>query len=127
MKRLRVGPLLERLIENMMMNETSLSEFDRARSGQKKMYFFSGHDATMAGLLNTLGIFNKKRPTFTSAIMIELHRKTGSSSLHPDDKFIEVGSVCHWIENLIKSFVTRFYEIELSCEAENSGILSNFI
>lgn len=93
MKRLRVGPLLERLTKNMMMNETSLNEFDRARSGQKKIYFFSGHDATIAGLLNTLGIFDKKRPTFTSAIMIELHWRRGTLSLQPEDKFVEVGSV----------------------------------
>ncbi len=93
MKRLRVGPLLERLVENMVLNETALSEFDRARSGRKKLYLFSGHDETMAGFMNTLGIFNKKRPPFTSAIMIELHRQPGSLTLQQQKLHIEVKSI----------------------------------
>lgn len=92
MKRLRVGPLLDRMMQNMLLNETTLNEFDRARSGRKKLYLFSGHDETMAGFLNTLGIFNKKRPPFTSAIMIELHRQPQSLSLQQENLHVEVSN-----------------------------------
>lgn len=92
MKRLAVGPLLDRLLQNMMMNETSIQDvFERSRSGPKKIYFFSGHDVTVGAFLNTLGMYDKKRPPYTAALILELHQDPQTQRL-----YIEV---CLWLHN----------------------------
>ena len=38
---------------------------------------YSGHDATIAPLLSTLGVFEDNPPPYSAAVIIELRRKHG--------------------------------------------------
>lgn len=84
MKRLHVGPLLEKLVGNMNESAAALqSQGSTITNGQKKINLFSGHDTTLTGLLDTLGIYDKKRPAFAAAIFLELHQnKTVSEEMY---------------------------------------------
>jgi hypothetical protein len=76
MKRLRVGALLNELVKNFDSNLKS-EEIEMGR-GNQKMYLFSGHDHTLTGILDVLGLQDKMkpRPIFASAIFLELHESS---------------------------------------------------
>lgn len=90
LKRLRSGPLVEKIVKNMVLNETLMGEENKSRNGRKRIHFFSGHDTTIAGVLDTLGIHNKKRPPFASALMLELHQRENSRGTYLNDFYVEV-------------------------------------
>ncbi|CAL8098913.1 unnamed protein product [Orchesella dallaii] len=83
MKRLKVGPLLERLVGEMrakvdaatlILDDEGFSPYEDA-SAYRKMYIYSGHDSTISGVLHTLNLFQPHIPVYAAALLIELHRK----------------------------------------------------
>ncbi|CAL8098910.1 unnamed protein product [Orchesella dallaii] len=80
MKRLRTGPLLSKLVGNM--NKTRESAAGLEISESEKMYFFSGHDHCISGVLDTLQMYDKKRPPFASALLLELHQEQDSQEFY---------------------------------------------
>jgi hypothetical protein len=50
MQRLRGGPILGRIIEDMQLK--------RSGATKREVHFYSGHDTTIAGLLVILGLFD---------------------------------------------------------------------
>ncbi|XKL68273.1 hypothetical protein PGB90_003764 [Kerria lacca] len=68
MKRLRTGPLLNNMIEDMK-NKISSPEFNQT------IHFYSGHDITIAPFLFSLGIYNSIAPPYSAAVIVELREK----------------------------------------------------
>lgn len=105
MKRLKVGPLFERLVEgmrakveasNLIVGDDSDNNDDTPPYQDpiihRRMYVYSGHDSTITGLLEALNLFNPPHiPPYASAIIIELHKHPGSGEF-----FVEV---CYLIGN----------------------------
>jgi len=76
MKKLRAGPLLEEILENM---RNTASGFDTSiplnERGQTKMFLYSGHETTMANMLISFGVFDKILSfPYSSAIFLEVHQ-----------------------------------------------------
>lgn len=75
--RLKTGPLLKDM----------LARFDKKLKNKlhpnRSLYIYSGHDSTVASLLNTLKLFEYHNPPYTACVMIELRRinKTGYVSI----------------------------------------------
>jgi len=67
LKRLRTGPLVQYLVNNMQTRALNSSM-------TTKMFTISGHDTTLVAILNTLGVLDLHRPYYTSAFMVELHQ-----------------------------------------------------
>lgn len=44
-----------------------------------KLWIFSAHDTNVAGLLNSLNVFNYKLPPYASAVFLELRKSKNSS------------------------------------------------
>ncbi len=71
MKRFRAGPLFHRLIHNFNLTLQGSNGEEKGRL----IYLLSGHDHTIISFLNTLHLYsNDTRPSFASAVIIELHR-----------------------------------------------------
>ncbi|KAI0634864.1 phosphoglycerate mutase-like protein [Trametes polyzona] len=68
-RRLGMGPLLSDLAHKMQ------AKADKGDSDPTKILIHSTHDTCLAGLSNTLDIFDEKWPAFTAAITFELFRK----------------------------------------------------
>ncbi|XP_061706842.1 prostatic acid phosphatase-like isoform X2 [Cydia pomonella] len=67
--RLKVGPLIQEIVMNMA--NTSLT-YPEGYSKAVKLAVYSGHDITVASVLNALGMFDGKCPVYTSTILMEL-------------------------------------------------------
>ncbi|KAL7631270.1 UNVERIFIED_CONTAM: hypothetical protein RMT77_018428 [Armadillidium vulgare] len=67
LKRLRGGPLIKTITENM-------TNKSRGELPKRKMNVYSAHDSTVSILLNSMGVYNGIRPPFSSTVMIELHQ-----------------------------------------------------
>jgi len=48
----------------------------------KKVLMFSGHDTTIATILNTLGVFEYHCPPYTSTVLFELHKNLSTNSFY---------------------------------------------
>ncbi|KAI6171133.1 Histidine phosphatase superfamily, clade-2-containing protein [Aphelenchoides bicaudatus] len=68
-RRLRTGPLLAKLIDQM---NQKLAQFPEFR--QQKLYAISAHDSTIAGFLRAFGVEPEIFPLFATALFIELHK-----------------------------------------------------
>ncbi|OWF40461.1 lysosomal acid phosphatase-like isoform X2 [Mizuhopecten yessoensis] len=82
--RLKGGPLLKEIIENMwhrLKGET-----------QPKLYMHSGHDTTVAALLTALGLYDHgKSPPYAAMVAVELRENT---TAQPHNYFVNV-----WYKN----------------------------
>ncbi|XP_048006444.1 prostatic acid phosphatase-like isoform X2 [Leguminivora glycinivorella] len=67
--RLKVGPLIQEIVMNMA--NTSLT-YPEGYSKTVKLSLYSGHDITVANVLNALGMFDGNCPVYTSTILMEL-------------------------------------------------------
>ncbi|KAB7501353.1 Testicular acid phosphatase-like protein [Armadillidium nasatum] len=67
LKRLRGGPLLKMITENM-------TNKSRGELPKRKMNVYSAHDSTVSIILNSMGVYNSIRPPYSSTVMIELHQ-----------------------------------------------------
>eukprot|EP00096_Caligus_rogercresseyi_P013635 TRINITY_DN6265_c0_g1_i1.p1 TRINITY_DN6265_c0_g1~~TRINITY_DN6265_c0_g1_i1.p1 ORF type:complete len:423 (-),score=74.06 TRINITY_DN6265_c0_g1_i1:202-1470(-) len=71
LKRLKSGPLITQLLEN----------FEGALDPKGPSFImYSGHDTTVAALLNSLGVFPAQIPPYASCVIMEVH-STSSQSL----------------------------------------------
>lgn len=70
MQRLRGGPLVKEMLENM---ERRMKEPD-LRKG-RRVFSYSAHDGTISAVMNYLGIFNHKKSPYGSCLLVELHEK----------------------------------------------------
>jgi hypothetical protein len=67
--RLRGGPLLKEMIENMKSQMSKKSTF--------KSHIYSAHDDTVTAFLSTMKAFNGIAPPYTSTVLLELHKIDG--------------------------------------------------
>lgn len=64
--RLKSGPLLKEIL--VRSQNKTISKLKPNRS----LWIYSGHDTTVANMLNTLGLFEYHNPPYTACIMFEL-------------------------------------------------------
>ena len=67
MQRLRAGPLLGSIIQDMVQKRNGATK--------REVHFYSGHDTTIAGLLVILGLFDRIQSGYGAAVIIELRLK----------------------------------------------------
>jgi len=71
-RRLKGGPLLKKIINEMLMKkERSL------QPKRRKMSMYIGHDSTIVTLLDTMHIWYNQMPYYNIMTMIELHENEG--------------------------------------------------
>ena len=63
------GPLLQEMIKHMVEKEK------HQLSPNRSLWIYSAHDSTIANLLNTLGVFERHNPPYTSTVLMELRLK----------------------------------------------------
>lgn len=73
MARFKYGRLLKDIFEDFQHKTDGTLVPDRS------VHIYSGHDTTVAGLLNMLGLFEVHSPGYASAILVELHRDVRSN------------------------------------------------
>ncbi|OSD08745.1 phosphoglycerate mutase-like protein [Trametes coccinea BRFM310] len=73
-RRLGMGPLLSDLSEKMQ------AKAEKGGIDPTKILIHSTHDTCLAGLSNTLDIFDEKWPAFTAAITFELFKKRATNA-----------------------------------------------
>lgn len=78
LKRLRGGPLLKDIITHMKQKKNGILYPNR------NLWIYSGHDDTVATLLDTMGVFEHHMPPFTATIMIDLRKNIN------DEFFVEI-------------------------------------
>jgi lysosomal acid phosphatase len=76
MKRIKAGPLMSEIIENMFSNKNNLPQ-------EKSINIYSAHDVTLVNLMNSMAILDQttNKPRFASALAIELHQSYSSIDL----------------------------------------------
>ena len=74
-QRLRAGPLIEELVNNIKRVTDSVKN-------NKKVYFYSTHDAMIAVLLHSFGVFNGLIIPISASIVFELHQKLNSKQFY---------------------------------------------
>ncbi|KAG8231336.1 hypothetical protein J437_LFUL017688 [Ladona fulva] len=74
LQRLKMGPLMGEILKHMKRKVEGTSAHPK-----RKLFIYSGHDTTIANVLNTLGLFNPRFcPPYASTIAFELYlRKNG--------------------------------------------------
>jgi lysosomal acid phosphatase len=92
MKRLVAGPMISKILDNFKIrsdiprDSTPAGESPfQSEEPFRRMRLFSGHDTTIAGVLDTWGVYNMMIPPFASALIMEMHRKPGAA-----ESYIEV-------------------------------------
>ncbi|KAK9505305.1 hypothetical protein O3M35_009393 [Rhynocoris fuscipes] len=68
LKRLRGGPLVKEMLDNMQKKIDGNLE--------RNISVYSGHDTTIGNLLNTMGIFNEISPPFAATVLVELRKNS---------------------------------------------------
>ncbi|XP_029646068.1 lysosomal acid phosphatase isoform X1 [Octopus sinensis] len=68
MAKLKGGPILKKIISNM--NSVAIER----QKPETKLYFYSGHDATVSALLNALSVSNGLSPPYAASVILELHQ-----------------------------------------------------
>lgn len=68
MKRIKAGPLMTEIIENMFSKKNNLPQ-------ERSINIYSAHDVTLVNLMNAMNVIGKtsNKPEFASALAIELH------------------------------------------------------
>ncbi|XP_066905315.1 uncharacterized protein [Halyomorpha halys] len=78
MRRLRGGPLLKDIITHMKQKR------DGTLKPNRNLWVYSGHDTTVAALLDTMRVFKPHVPLFAATIMVELRKN------QDNDHFVSV-------------------------------------
>ncbi|XP_025425537.1 prostatic acid phosphatase-like isoform X2 [Sipha flava] len=68
LKKLSCGVLLNEIVENMNGKRNG------TLNPNVKLWVYSAHDTNVAGLLNSLNIYDKKLPPYTAAVFLELRK-----------------------------------------------------
>lgn len=89
--KITAGLWLQEVLSNMQAkkNGTFMNE---------KLFLYSGHDTTVATMLNALDVYNGIQPGYSSALLVELHSDSGSYFVKliyrggPDMDFVELSA-----------------------------------
>jgi hypothetical protein len=76
--RLRGGPIVQEIFKNIddFRADKRMSLKNRNKiPAPTKMHLYSGHDTTLAVLLQALNVFSPHLPPYSSTVIIELHKK----------------------------------------------------
>ncbi|KAF7632873.1 hypothetical protein Mgra_00007732 [Meloidogyne graminicola] len=104
-KRLLSGPLFTEILKRM--------ENIALKSDSKlKFQVYSGHDGTVAGLLAIFGIYLEIYPTFSTAVLIELHQQPNNME-EGTDYFIRIFHKNETVGNCLKEI--EIPECGLNC------------
>ena len=76
----RGGPLITKMVDNMM---TKAKSFRENKPGYKMIGFFA-HDNTIAAFLSHLGTFNQVKPPLASTVIVELYYDSQSHIIDND-------------------------------------------
>ncbi|ESP01199.1 hypothetical protein LOTGIDRAFT_139839 [Lottia gigantea] len=76
------GPIESRLKGGKFIDNMQAKVMKATTSFSQKVMFYSGHDTTVAALLNALQVFNKISPPYTAAVIMELHEKNNNYSVN---------------------------------------------
>lgn len=106
--RLKTGFLLKDILDRFA-NKTAANLLP-----DRKLWVYSGHDTTIANVLNTLGLFELHSPPYTACIMFELRLKNdvpyvqvfykNTTESHPPALYIpNCGQLCS-LENIYKLY-----------------------
>lgn len=100
LKQLHCGPLLREIIQH----------FDDKINGsiKQKWWHYSGHDITIANLLNCLNVYDGDRPVYGSAVFLELHSRPGNK--------YEVSVVYKKSEDVLHNLTIK--DCDLNCPLE---------
>lgn len=82
------GPLLKEMVEHFIAKKAKTLIPDR------KLWFYSAHDATIAALLNSLDTFDLHFPPYASCVLIELR-------LIDNNHFVTVSKTSTKIQHII--------------------------
>lgn len=75
--RLKVGPLLDVIVGNIYK---AISEIKSGGENTLKISMYSGHDITVANVLNALDLFDGNCPVYTATVIIELIYDTATNT-----------------------------------------------
>lgn len=75
--RLKVGPLWNKIL-------SFFKDYVSSPRGYPRVFIISGHEFTLVNLLNSIGAFDQRLPSFSSCIVFELRR-----SIDEEDFFVE--------------------------------------
>lgn len=79
MRKLRTGPILTDFVRNMKRAIAKPSEEEQQilqqlfQTPAAKFYVYSGHDTTLAAILDGLGLYTGKIPGYAASLYFELH------------------------------------------------------
>ncbi|CAL4060095.1 unnamed protein product, partial [Meganyctiphanes norvegica] len=76
LRRLKSGPIIGEIQKNMRAKEAG-------DIPERKIFFYSAHDTTVATLLLGLGVFNDLAPPYATTVLIELHKVE-------DERFVQM-------------------------------------
>lgn len=124
--RLKTGPLFNEIV-NYFYNRSS------SQPNSRRLYVFSGHDTTIANVLNTLGAFDVQNPPYASTIIFE-QRYSGANSTFvniyyknsTNDLYKIVANACTFDCDL-DSFANLLKPILISLEDYDSECRINWI
>ncbi|KAJ8657497.1 hypothetical protein O0I10_006799 [Lichtheimia ornata] len=77
-RRLTLGSLLGDIRDRMVARADGSDK--KTGEDARKLYIYSGHDTTIAPLLISMDVFNKRWPPFSSSIVFELFKQKGGGS-----------------------------------------------
>lgn len=78
---LRGGPVFREIMRNLEAHAKVTQKEQDSLLSRYKIRLYSGHDSTVATVLQVLGVYNKQLVQYGSAVMIELYKRSlGDSS-----------------------------------------------
>lgn len=73
--KLRGGPILHEIVRNFEAHVHPRSK-GKKNINKFKLRLYSGHDTTIAGILQVFGVYNYELVPYTGAVMIELYKRS---------------------------------------------------
>ncbi|KAK6015245.1 histidine acid phosphatase [Ostertagia ostertagi] len=120
-----VGPLLKDIIERFE------AKVNGVLGDKPKLYAYSAHDTTLAAMLSAMGIFPEHFPRYSSAVLLELHRKNGQLIVEVYYKNVtDVDSLYHYnipgcedpcTLDAFKSAMNRYLPVDWNAECGIGG------
>lgn len=71
-----IGVLLKEIVDHMDLKRCGNMHPDT------KLWMYSAHDTNVAGLLNSLNVYNLKLPPYASAVILELRKNKKTNSTY---------------------------------------------
>lgn len=118
MKRFRAGPLFNRVFHNFNLTLQGKIGAEQGRL----LYLISGHDHTLTSFLDTLQLYsNTTRPSFASAIILELHRSQNNQQLQIKVK----GHHSQYLDNCNK--ISEYFDLVILQERDFATVTNSWV